>query len=400
MPSNDRKQKKRTTMDDDEADYDEENRINYSTRRTTSQDDDDFDDQNSDYDEDGEEGNGDDESFKVFSGLTESERRAIRHDQRALQKKLVEGDSVDVEDARGQNNKIFKKVKFTREAVLDSDNLNLIATKASHKMDRLIEAPRYDADKVVDKLRKKLGSRGNFSWVTMGEEGGVLYNCIPSSVVFLSGPLRDGREEIQVKQRAKRQTRRVDDDVEEEKPEDVKGHTERGVDHLSAHEKNVDVVLKTLSKSFTKEYKHKKQLIVEKTGEDEISSKARKRLKKGATLCAVNLLYNPRSFTQTVENMFHYSYLVKKGNAGLSVRNEDLEYDDVVIAEAGPRARPIDKKPDAGPHPAAKQSVVALTMKNWRDMVEAYGVEESQVPHRSGSKVKKRDHEEDDDEED
>jgi hypothetical protein len=92
-----------------------------------------------DDEEDDEEDVKDEEEFQVFCGQTESERRAIRHDQRALQKKLVEGDSVDVEDARGLNNKIFRKVKFTREAVLDSDNLNLIATKASHKMDQLIQ---------------------------------------------------------------------------------------------------------------------------------------------------------------------------------------------------------------------------------------------------------------------
>ena len=255
--------------------------------------------------------------------------------------------------------------------------------------DGVSKAPRYDADKVVDKLRKKLGSRGSFNWVAMGEEAGVVYNCIPSSVVFLSGPLRDGREEIQVKQRAKRQPRRADDNVEEEKPEDVKGHTERGVDHLSAHEKNVDVVLKTLTKSFKNDYKQKKRLIVEKAGDDKISSKATKKLKRGASLCAVNLLYNPRSFTQTVENVFHYSYLVKKGNAGLSVQKEELQYDDVVIAEAGPRARPHELK-EGFPHPAPKQAVVALTMKNWRDMVAAYGVGESQVPHRKGSKMKKQ----------
>ena len=264
------------------------------------------------------------------------------------------------------------------------------------------KAPRYDADKVVDKLRKKLGSRGSFNWVAMGEEAGVVYNCIPSSVVFLSGPLRDGREEIQVKQRAKRQPRRPDDDVEEEKPEDVKGHTERNVDHLSAHEKNVDVVLKTLKKSFNNDYRQKKRLIADKAGKDDISSKATKKLKKGASLCAVNLLYNPRSFTQTVENMFHYSYLVKKGNAGLSVQKEELQYKDVVLAEAGPRARPHELKEDSGvPHPAPKQAVVALTMKNWRDMVAAYGVSESQVPHRTGSKMKKQiEYDEDDDGED
>jgi hypothetical protein len=40
-------------------------------------------------------------------------------------------------------------------------------------------------------------------------------------------------------------------------------------------------------------------------------------------------------------------------------------------------------------------------MKNWRDMISAYDVKESQVPHRTGSKMKKSVvYDDDDDDED
>jgi hypothetical protein len=129
--------KKKQTKDDG----DDENQANYS-----SQDhDDEFEDgmidgdEQQDDDDEGEEEEEEEENFQVFAGQSEVERRAIRRQQRALQKKLEDGDGVEVEDARGQNNKIFKKVKFTREAALDGDNMNIIATKASQKMDRLVQ---------------------------------------------------------------------------------------------------------------------------------------------------------------------------------------------------------------------------------------------------------------------
>jgi non-structural maintenance of chromosomes element 4 len=220
----------------------------------------------------------------------------------------------------------------------------------------------------------------------MGEEAGVCFNCIPSCVAFLSGPLQDGQEEIKVKQRAQRQARQMEDDAEEEKPEDVKGHTERGVDHLSAHEKNVEVVLKTLTKSVDSMHKRNKAAVASQYG-DEVLEKASKKLRKGAAVCAVNLLYNPKSFTQTVENMFHYSYLVKKGDAVFKVREKEEKYKDVTISKAGPIASTASKRNSK--RPPATQAVVTLTMKNWRDMIDAYDVEESSVPHRKGSKMKK-----------
>ena len=73
------------------------------------------------------------------SGLTESERRQIRKNQRELLKEMEDHDELDLEIARGRNNELFKSVRFTREAVLDGDNLILIANKAKKQTDRMIQ---------------------------------------------------------------------------------------------------------------------------------------------------------------------------------------------------------------------------------------------------------------------
>jgi hypothetical protein len=79
-------------------------------------------------------------AFKVCQGLTDQERREIRRKQRLLHAEMEEkGDDLAIEEARGRNNAIFRRVRYTREAVLDGENMNLIATRAAHKVDQLIQ---------------------------------------------------------------------------------------------------------------------------------------------------------------------------------------------------------------------------------------------------------------------
>jgi hypothetical protein len=73
------------------------------------------------------------------SGLTEEQRRQIRREQRELLKELNEQDNLELHEARSRNNEIYKNVRYTREAVLDGENLTLIANKAAQQVDRLIQ---------------------------------------------------------------------------------------------------------------------------------------------------------------------------------------------------------------------------------------------------------------------
>lgn len=76
------------------------------------------------------------------SGLTDEQRRHIRHSQRELYKELNEREDLTVEDGRQRNNRLFHNVRFTREAVLDGENLVVLAHKAVKQVDRLIQVRR------------------------------------------------------------------------------------------------------------------------------------------------------------------------------------------------------------------------------------------------------------------
>jgi hypothetical protein len=48
-----------------------------------------------------------------------------------------------LDDVRNENNKLFKEVKYTREAVLDAENVDLIANKYVNQVDRLVQVSVY-----------------------------------------------------------------------------------------------------------------------------------------------------------------------------------------------------------------------------------------------------------------
>jgi non-structural maintenance of chromosomes element 4 len=243
--------------------------------------------------------------------------------------------------------------------------------------------------KLIERCRCVAGGNSYFDWRLLGVEAGACFNAVPANVTFLNGHLMDGRDKSQEgKVRAVRQ-RRVKNDAEDavmEKPEDVKGHTDRNEDNLSAVQKNIQAVGDALNAKVDRRYRAcKAQLAEAYGGHDNIPERVLKKLKKNPDQCAIELLFNPLSFTQTVENIFHYSFLVKKGSAALTVREEDRDLDSTagLVLRGGPVAKYI-KAREVMPEP--RQALVSLTLEEFRDLVEAYGVTKSDVPHRTGSK--------------
>lgn len=327
----------------------------------------------------------DEDNIKVCQGLTDAERREIRKSQRILRKEIPD---LGIDEARARNNAIHKKVRYIRESVLDAENLDEIAKKATVKVDQMVQTPRYDADRVINKLieqcRVKTGGKSYFDWLGLGIQSGICFNAVPSQINFLNGPLVDGNEEVTVKQRAKRtRLTQAESDAEEERPDDVKGHTERGADQLSAVQKNIEDVEASLSKTVDKAHKSNKRKVAEAYGDSKsMPDRVKSKLKKSRGACAVELLFNPKSFTQTVENLYHYSFLVKEGKASLKVRdNVVLDKENKFQINGGPIVNTVPEK-NKKSAPMPRQAIVSLTMESWSDLIRAYDVKASTVKHR------------------
>lgn len=221
------------------------------------------------------------------------------------------------------------------------------------------------------KLRQKCTRGSYFDWNALGVEVGTCFNAVPSRIQFLAGPLHADFEPKVRQPRAPRKKHDSEDEEEEERPEEVKNQ-ETNADQLSAVERNMKIVNNVLKKR-SKETAAKHMEEISKLPEEEQGA-ARKRLKgsRGYEVDAIQYMFNPKSFTQTVENVFHFSFLVKKGTANICVRPD------------GPKVASIKEIRETAP--PARQAIVSLTMQDWRELCSAYNVEQSDIPHRTGSK--------------
>lgn len=215
----------------------------------------------------------------------------------------------------------------------------------------------------------------------MGEAAGACFNAIPSDVCFLNGPLQKDAPPVQRKVNQQRRTH-VHDDAVEERPEDVQGHTEKDDNKLSAIEKSMQDMAKELKHKVDHQYRENKRKLEQAYGKDKtaIPKDVQKKFKKyGVEIDALQFLFNPRSFTQTVENIFHYSFLVKKGTGAIAVRDEKGLHIEGLQTKPGLKIKYVSEDKTA---PVAKQSVMTLTMQDWRALCEAYHVDEGGLPHR------------------
>jgi len=342
------------------------------------------------------------------SKQSDAERRELRCQQRNLAKNLATTEGIEdvhsekFDQVRHKNNSLWSQVRFPREAVLDADNVEIIGSKASRQVDKLISVPRYDAERLVMKLRSKCprGGGGGIDWSVLGREVGSCFNALPS-VFFLSGPIQLVKD-YRPKERRK-PVRHVEDDVEEEEPEEVHQRKKNKTDEnkLSAVEKQMKTMNKVLKKNCEEGRKRGLDALCkefnvnsyEELVNNEDPSMKKRALKKFKSMgpdkiCAVQFLFNPESFTQTVENIFSMSFMVKKGNAEIGVRKEEdcRETEGVMPGPWLKAKKTRDEEHSSGNVGSAKQAIVALNLKDWRDMCKTFEVVKGDIPQRDKTK--------------
>jgi non-structural maintenance of chromosomes element 4 len=226
------------------------------------------------------------------------------------------------------------------------------------------------------------GTQDHFDWELLGEAAGACFNAVPSDVCFLNGPLQKDAPPVQRKV-AQQQRRQVpQEEAVEERPEDVQGHTEKDDNKLSAIEKSMHDMAKELKNKVDHQYRENKRKLEQAFGKDKsaIPMDIQKKFKKyGVEIDAIQFLFNPRSFTQTVENIFHYSFLVKKGTGAIALRDEKGLNIEGIQTKPGLKLKYVSEDKMA---PIARQSILSLTMHDWRALCDVYQVEDGGLPHR------------------
>ena len=90
------------------------------------------------------------------------------------------------------------------------------------------------------------------------------------------------------------------------------------------------------------------------------------------------LILDPTSFSKSVENMFHFSFLVKEGRASFELDEE---------GKGLPYTRPLKAKHHVvGGNPdeevnEKRQAIISLTFEDWEDMIQLLDIEEPMIKH-------------------
>lgn len=319
------------------------------------------------------------------SGQTDAQRRKLRHAFRDVEKtihqkteEMQDPNSSTFSQIQDKNNALFAQVRYRREAVLDGRNFHLISDRGKHQIDRLVQVPRYDPIRFTQKLRQKctsrVGSNSFFDWNVLGVATGACFNTLPSRVHFLQGPLHLDYEPKERTARRKRRTQNEEDEASDEEPEQQKKASKTS--QMSVVEESMKVLDKMMQRKCRDSVRNRRQVVALVEGAA-LQEEAKQRIKEDggiASIPAIPFLFNPQSFTKTVENMFYLSFLVKKGDATIRVCNGKPVVTSLTSLNK--------KKGDKAMPPPARQAIVPFTMKDFRGLCQAYSLEHDDTPDR------------------
>ncbi|OXV08254.1 hypothetical protein Egran_03983 [Elaphomyces granulatus] len=349
----------------------------------------------------------------------ENERRRIRKELRVLTQELrdcraeyLQAGNRGIVDTLQRANEIFVHVKQTSDATVDSRLLVNAADLSYKKSAQLVlgdATAGIDVDEFVSKCilfmrrgpedvtsaiggtqrrRQRAQARSHrddeesgddeegdaLNWDWLGRAACLPHNIRPSVSGFLLGPLSVQKRTRQQTQRRARE--RID-------PSQVVQPQELQEEDLDKQEtSNLTVLCTNINKLLLKTQLAAQALVNKELGplgEDvnleilqEVMNKHNIADDGGVPL--FRFCINPRSFGQSVENLFYVSFLVRDGSVGVSTDSRGLP----TLLAAKPYAPNEAQKKGIQKH----QAVFSLDFKTWRELVDTFGITESVIPHR------------------
>jgi non-structural maintenance of chromosomes element 4 len=311
-------------------------------------------------------------------------------------------------------NKIYAEVKQTNDATLDSRLLVNVSDLASKKTAQLVlgdSSTGIDVEEFIGKCitfmrnggpldrgeedvapsstrRRRARNRDDdeededdpvgevLDWEVLGRHACVPHNSRPSVPSFLLGPLSVEKKQRTQTQRRARQLKEAGG--RETRPENLSR------EDLSQSEENALTAICTRIRNHLANHiaEAEEQLTQRgiKSIEELHTPRGRKilrdvRLTDTGGVGLFDYVINPRSFGQTVENLFYVSFLVKEGSIGFYKDSEGLP----TIAITEQKTLEQQRASKTVKH----QAVMAIDYSLWRELTEAFDIKEPLIPHRS-----------------
>eukprot|EP01117_Protostelium_nocturnum_P004599 TRINITY_DN1660_c0_g1_i1.p1 TRINITY_DN1660_c0_g1~~TRINITY_DN1660_c0_g1_i1.p1 ORF type:complete len:381 (-),score=129.78 TRINITY_DN1660_c0_g1_i1:18-1160(-) len=286
---------------------------------------------------------------------TNEERKQIRRGYRTLlnqtmdlRPELIQPESNGLDVALDESKGLFRKVKYTREAALDSEVLVSISRLGTERTMRLQTGlSKRDVSGFIGHVRKLLLSKEGDESQEITKSGWDSLAKLTSKYVSRTPTIDNMVGPLGIVPPERKERKKIEKDKLSERvaPENIAANRE-----LTQEELNQDA---------------RKRVAV-----------IREKLEETKKMNFFNFILDPHSFTQSIENIFHYSFLVKDGQAALMVQN-DVPY-------AAPTQPPTEDDAASG-RADRKQCVVKFDYKTYQDLLKAYHIKEATLPRHKNS---------------
>ncbi|RMD43569.1 hypothetical protein DV735_g1552, partial [Chaetothyriales sp. CBS 134920] len=328
----------------------------------------------------------------LYSKLNDSKAEFVQNESRGLIETLTQAD------------RFYKDVKQTADATVDS---RILVTAADLSLKKVKKATLGDASASVDvddfvakciafmkrgdhdrtaaetqqltQRRRQAEdadpeeSGDTMNWNYLGRKACFLYNSRPCLSGFLLGPLS-------VRKKVRQQTQRRGNDARQA-PSQLLRPIELSNEDLEKQEsaslsqicKEIALLLQQTCRDRVARLEEEYNATEEVWSQDETRAKMQEYgLANDGGISLFEFCVNPKSFGQTVENMFYVSFLIKESTAGLGFDWDGL-----------PTLQPCEQKSLAERQQTQRnQAVFTLSFEVWEQIVDTFGIEKSIIPHR------------------
>lgn len=279
---------------------------------------------------------------------SEEENREIRVKYRNLLEdmKTSEVSTKMLIEKLSIGNELYRKVNRTQEATLDSQFLLMSAELGAKQADSIkLMGETFDADEWIDKLITVMGGRrdiedeasdkGNeLDWEIMGLRSEPYIDMVPK-IDNLIGPISAEQKE---KKAITRHSRDSKNSANLKKPQELR--KEDIVEQENETTKNVIQICNLLEQKGRVNF--------------------------------FEFVINPKSFGQTVENIFYLSFLIRDGKVLLDEEDGELMLE---------RTDPPNEE-DYSHGITKKQLIMELDVETWKEIIQTYNIKKSMIPQR------------------
>ena len=210
-----------------------------------------------------------------------------------------------------------------------------------------------------------------YNWEHLGRHACFPFNARPCLSGFLLGPLS-------VQKRVRQQTQRRAREARANPANAVRPQELQEEDLEKQETANLTVIcgeIRNLLGRVQKKGKQAVEAIVEDGDleeEDLLDLMREHGISDNECVPLFDFCVNPKSFGQTVENLFYVSFLIKEGSVG-------LDFDGRGMPTLGlTRPKSVQERQGA----PRNQAVFTLDFDMWREIVESHGITKSLIPHR------------------